>query len=297
MKWELFIQLADEAEKIQPEMVSLHASGEPLLHPQITKMVEELAKRGLATEIVTNGDFLTPELSLKLRDAGLKRLVVSHPAITPENWQACRNEKLSSQVHERIKEAVRVWQGYENLVTIRCLVFPDKVKRKGINTREFLKSWLDLPGVRNVEFWSYQPWPEHVLEEEIHSINLRPKTCSVALQTLFVSWDGKISPCSLDIHGKLVLGTFPKDSLVDLYNAKRLRKFRKQIVYKSKNRPAICKRCLITRTLPVLVDVHTEEYLQVDPSMRENWIKSKGRDCWLRLVRKENRRANPVSKN
>jgi radical SAM protein with 4Fe4S-binding SPASM domain len=297
MKWGLFIQLADEAEKMQPEMVSLHASGEPLLHPEITKMVEELAKRDLATEIVTNGDFLTPELSLKLRDAGLKRLVISHPAITSENWQACRDEIFFSHVDERIEEAVKIWQGSEDLVTIRCLVFPDKVKRKGINTREFLKKWLDLPGVRNVEFWSYQPWPEHVLEEEIHSIDLHPKTCSVALQTIFVSWDGKISPCSLDIHGKLALGTFPNNSLVDLYNAKVLRKFRKQIVSKSQKRPAICKGCLITRTLPVLVDVQTAEYQQIDPSMREDWIKAKGRECWLQLVRKESRRAKPVSKN
>ncbi len=297
MKWDVFIQLADEAEKLRPEMVSLHALGEPLLHPEIANMVKELTKKRLATEIVTNGDLLTPVLSGKLRDAGLKRLVISHPAITPENWEACRNEQFSPQVDERIEEAIKIWQGCDNLVTIRCLVFPDKVRRKGINTREFLKKWIDLPGVRNIEFWSYQPWPEHVLEEEIHSIDLRPKTCSVALQNIFVSWDGKISPCSFDIHGKLALGTFPKDSLIGLYNAKILRKFRKQTIYKSKKRPAICRRCLITRTQPVLVDVQTEEYFRVDPFLRENWIKAKGRDCWLRLVRKDIQRVQSVSGN
>jgi radical SAM protein with 4Fe4S-binding SPASM domain len=286
MEWDLFIQLAEEAEKIRPVSVSLHAHGEPLLHPHIAEMVEELSKRDLVTEIVTNGDFLTPELSRKLLDAGLHRLVISHPAISPENWQICRNEPFSPQIDERIREAIRIWQGTENRVTLRCLVFADKVQQKAKATREYIRKWLDTPGVREVEFWLYQPWPDHVLETELRCIHRDPKVCSVALQTLFVSWKGDISPCSFDIHGELVLGTFPEVSLRSLYNSKKLRVFRRQTIRRSTFRPPVCKKCLVNRVPAVLAQIHSEDFLQIDPSLRDKWIKQRGTECWLQLVQK-----------
>jgi radical SAM protein with 4Fe4S-binding SPASM domain len=287
MSWDLFIQLADEAEKIHPSSVSLHAHGEPLLHPRIAEMVEELAKRGLDTEIVTNGDFLTPELSLKLLKAGLQRLVISHPTISPENWQACRNEPFSPRIDEKIKDAIKIWQGEKNKITLRCLVFPDKVPQKVKSTREYIRKWIEIPGVREVEFWLYQPWPDHVLEEELLCIHSAPKVCSVGLQTLLVSWKGEVSPCSFDIHGELNLGTYPDASLQGLYNSKKLRQFRRQTMRCSSARPIVCKKCLITRVPMVLAHACCDDYLKIDPSLRDAWIKKMGRDCWLQLVQKK----------
>ena len=286
MEWDLFIQLADEAEKIRPSSVSLHAHGEPLLHPRIAEMVKELTKRGLVTEIVTNGDFLTPDLSRKLLNAGLNRLVISHPAISPENWQACRDEPFIPQIDERIMEAVKIWQGVENRITLRCLVFTDRVQQKVKGTREYIRKWLKTPGVREVEFWLYQPWPDHVLENELRYIHRNSKVCSVALQALLVSWKGEISPCSFDIHGDLVLGTFPDVSLQNLYNSRKLRKFRRQTVRRSTSRPITCKKCLVNRVPAVLAHVHSEDYLKIAPSLRDEWIKKKGLECWLRLAQK-----------
>jgi radical SAM protein with 4Fe4S-binding SPASM domain len=287
MDWDLFIQLADEAEKIHPLSVSLHAHGEPLLHPRIAEMVGELTKRGLDTEIVTNGDFLTPELSLKLLKAGLQRLVISHPTISPENWQACRDEPFSPRFDEKIKDAIIIWQGEKNRITLRCLVFPDKVPQKVKSTREYIRKWIEIPGVREVEFWLYQPWPDHVLEEELRCIHRDPKVCSVGLQTLLVSWKGEVSPCSFDIHGELVLGTYPDASLQGLYNSKKLRKFRQQTIRCSAARPIVCKKCLVTRVPVVLAHVFSDDYLQIDPPLRDEWIKKMGRECWLELVRKK----------
>jgi radical SAM protein with 4Fe4S-binding SPASM domain len=286
MDWSLFQGLADEALKIRPLSVSLHAHGEPLLHPQISEMIIELTKRGLATEIVTNGDLLTPELSRKLLNTGLGRLVISHPSISPENWQACRNESFFPQIDERIMEAIKIWRDAGDKIALRCLVFPDKVPQKVKSVRDYLKKWLETSGVGEVEFWLYQPWPDHVLEDEIHRIHVKPKVCSVALQTLLVSWKGEISPCSFDFHGNLALGKFPDISLLDLYNSKSLRKFRRQTIRCSASRPTACKKCLVNRVPAVFANVHSNDYRKIEPSLQDQWIKKKGLECWLRLVRK-----------
>lgn len=284
MKWEMFLQLADEAEKIRPQTVSLYAHGEPLLHPQITLMVEELHKRGLVTELVTNGDFLTPEISAKLQTSGLQRLIISHPAISPENWHVCRDEPFSPNIDERLKAAVEIWQHAENKVTFRCLVFKDKVPNKVRSTREYIQKWLETPGVREVEFWLYQPWPDHVLEDELLYIHRNSKICSLSLQTLMVSWNGKISPCPYDIHGDLVLGQMPEVSLQRIFSSGELRKFRQQTIRRSRFRPIVCKKCLINRVSAVHTHVSSEEYMQTNPPFRDEWIKKVGRECWLQLV-------------
>jgi radical SAM protein with 4Fe4S-binding SPASM domain len=284
MEWDLFIRLADEAEKIRPSSVSLHAHGEPLLHPRIAEMVKELTKRGLVTEIVTNGDFLTPELSTKLLNAGLNRLVISHPAISPDNWQECRDEPFSPAIDARIKDAIKIWQGVENGITLRCLVFTDKVRQKAKDTREYIRKWIVTPGVRKVEFWRYQPWPDHVLENEIKCINRDPKICSVALQTLLVSWKGEISPCSFDIHGELVLGTYPDVSLQSLYNSKKMQKFRRETIRRSNSRPLVCKKCLVNRVPVSLALVDSNEFLQTPFLSRDEWIEKTGEECWTQLT-------------
>jgi hypothetical protein len=95
-----------------------------------------------------------------------------------------------------------------------------------------------------------------------------------------------MSPCSFDIHGELVLGTFPEVSLQSFYDSKKLREFRRQTMRRDTSRPSVCKKCLVNRVPAVLAQVHSKDYLQIDPPFRDKWIRKKGVDCWLQLVQK-----------
>jgi hypothetical protein len=95
-----------------------------------------------------------------------------------------------------------------------------------------------------------------------------------------------MSPCSFDIHGELVLGTFPEVSLRSFYNSKKLREFRRQTMRRSTSRSSVCKKCLVNRVPAVLAQVYSNDYLQIDPSYRDKWIKKRGVECWLQLVQK-----------
>ena len=48
--------------------------GEPLMHPDIIKMITKMKKLGSRVELITNGTLLSEELSIKLVKAGLDKL-------------------------------------------------------------------------------------------------------------------------------------------------------------------------------------------------------------------------------
>jgi MoaA/NifB/PqqE/SkfB family radical SAM enzyme len=295
MEWELFQQLALEAENLQPEVVNLYAHGESFLHPRIVDMVSELHSRGLFTEIVTNGELLTVGLSQRLADAGLDKLIISHPAISPENWQECRDESYTPQVDDRIAEAVTLWGERGKEVALRCLIFKENVPEKIQSVRAYLRRWLAQPAVSEIEFWLYQPWPDHVLEEHIPYMYEKPQVCWLALDSLHVSWNGTISPCPYDTNGELAQGRFPDASLAEAYSSSGMCFFRKQTVRRSKKRPLYCRNCLINRVPASFSVINTREYHTISADKKEEWLKETGRDCWLQLIQKvpgHNKRKN-----
>jgi len=77
MSLDLVEKIASELEELQYQgAVVLSGYGEPLLHPEITAIVERL-NRNIRTEIVTNGDLLTPDLVAKLSINGPPYFIVS----------------------------------------------------------------------------------------------------------------------------------------------------------------------------------------------------------------------------
>lgn len=247
MRWELFEHLADQAAQLRPERVCLHAFGEPLLHPRIVDMVELLHRRGLAAELVTNGELLTPELARGLRQAGLCELGISHPNLSPRNYLACRGKPAPPDIDARIARAVAEWEGCDRRVSIRCLTIKKLLSKGAPETAVFLDRWLATPGVSIVALHGYLPWPKHVCPELIDFLLARPRRCQVGMRSLSVLWDGVVTACSYDVDAEVALGQVPRDSLTGLYNGAALRRLRRLWMKRSPHLPALCRHCLVPR--------------------------------------------------
>lgn len=247
MSWGLFQHLADQATQLRPERVCLHAFGEPLLHPRIVDMVELLHRRGLAAELVTNGELLTPELARGLRQAGLCELGISHPNLSPRNYQVCRGKPAPPDIDARIAKAVAEWEGCNRRVSIRCLTIKKLLSKGAPETAAFLDRWLTTPGVSVVAFHGYLPWPKHVCPDLIDFLVARPRRCQVGMRSLSVLWDGVVTACSYDVDAEAAVGRVPRDSLISLYNCSALRALRRHWMKRSRHLPALCRRCLVPR--------------------------------------------------
>ena len=65
--------------------VVLFSGGEPLLRPDIFKLIAHAAGRKLRAVVSTNGTRITPELALRLREAGLSYVGISLDGLEPTN--------------------------------------------------------------------------------------------------------------------------------------------------------------------------------------------------------------------
>ena len=78
MTIELGQKMAEELASIDYQgAVTFSGYGEPLLHPEISDLIGQFTSRGVRTEVVTNGDPLTPELIQEISGSGPVFFVVS----------------------------------------------------------------------------------------------------------------------------------------------------------------------------------------------------------------------------
>src|SRR5436189_5614248 len=61
------------------------SGGEPLLHPEIEKIIARIRHHGTIAGIITNGYLLTPKKITALNEAGLEHLQISIDNVTPDD--------------------------------------------------------------------------------------------------------------------------------------------------------------------------------------------------------------------
>jgi MoaA/NifB/PqqE/SkfB family radical SAM enzyme len=77
------IDRIDHLARLGTAIVTL-SGGEPLLHPEVEKIVRRIRHHGMIAGIITNGFLLTPKKIAALNDAGLEHLQISIDNVTPD---------------------------------------------------------------------------------------------------------------------------------------------------------------------------------------------------------------------
>ncbi|MBI4473073.1 MAG: radical SAM protein [Acidobacteria bacterium] len=74
----------DRLAYLQTSIVTI-SGGEPLLHPEIDKIIQRIRKHGMLAGMITNGYLLTPKKIVALNKAGLDHLQISIDNIQPDD--------------------------------------------------------------------------------------------------------------------------------------------------------------------------------------------------------------------
>jgi MoaA/NifB/PqqE/SkfB family radical SAM enzyme len=89
MDYNLFVKAIDQLSEFAFD-VNLFLSGEPLLHPEIVRMISYAKLKGLKTVINTNATKLTGDLSAALLSNNLDRIVFSFDTPDRERYESIR---------------------------------------------------------------------------------------------------------------------------------------------------------------------------------------------------------------
>jgi MoaA/NifB/PqqE/SkfB family radical SAM enzyme len=81
---EEMIRRIDQLAALGTAIVTI-SGGEPLLHPEIEKIIERIRHHGMIAGMITNGYLLTPKKIVGLNDAGLEHLQISIDNLQPDD--------------------------------------------------------------------------------------------------------------------------------------------------------------------------------------------------------------------
>lgn len=233
--WNLFVKIIDEAAKHHLSSIKLNYRGEPLLHPDISKMVKYAKEKGiLEVQFNSNGVLLNEKKAKELIEAGLDRIIFSFDGATKETYEKIRRGAIFEKVVNNIKNLVslRNEKGLKRpLVRVQMVKMPENKKE----VEDFIRFWLPIVNRAAV---STERNPLGAKKKEIEHF-----PCSQIWQRLMICWDGEVRMCCGDWYGEYVLGNVKEKSIYDIWQGRKLDRVRKLHSQGNFDKLPLCARC------------------------------------------------------
>ena len=110
MKKELAINLINQAGELNVPSMKFNWRGEPLLNPNIDKIINHAKKKGILETIInSNATMLTEQMSVKLINSGLDYLIYSFDGGKKESYETMRPGRFKENKFEQIIENIRTF--------------------------------------------------------------------------------------------------------------------------------------------------------------------------------------------
>lgn len=255
MAFDLYKKVVDEL-TLFPEKVKvlrIVGIGEPLLHRNIAGMVAYAVQKGVANkvEILTNASLLTPRLSDALISAGLSRLVVSIQGTSKEKYlRVCGADiefdafvsnlkyffENRGSAHVYVKIVDSALDGEADEKKFRE-IFGDICDTLAIEHTVPIHSGVDYKTVLEGREMSKTQFGLPVSEMKI---------CPQPFFHMQVNPDGKVVPCYSFEYPEIV-GDCNSESMLEIWNGKKFREFRRKMLDGVRNTCKICADCTISK--------------------------------------------------
>jgi radical SAM protein with 4Fe4S-binding SPASM domain len=251
MPFALFKKIADDLchfpKKI--EVLRLYKDGEPLLNKNFVDMIKYSKDINCSNRIdtTTNAALLTPELGKQIANAGLDRINISIEGINNEQYKDFSNVNFEfSRVLNNVREFYENKKDCEMLVKINGDHLSDKDKEI------FLDLFGDITDKIYIEH-VMSCWPNFDLEDHgvkvnnIKGIYGQPikevDICPYVFYSFAINSDGLISVCFLDWARKMIVGDVNKEKIIDIWNGKKMKSYRKFMLNGKRKAHPECSNC------------------------------------------------------
>ena len=217
------------------EFISLASRGEPLLCPDIKKMLLYTKDKFLNLKINTNASLLDESMSHAILESGVKTLVFSADAADSKLYSQLRvNGKLEKIVKNIEKFQEIKTKHYNSKIITRVSGVKVNEKQK---FEEMDKLWGNL--VDQVAFVNYIPWENVYQSKELDIVT----PCSDLWRRMFIWWNGDTNPCDVDYKSKLKVGNINDNAINVLWNSEKYMSFRNKHNMKKRGEVSPCNRC------------------------------------------------------
>ena len=278
LKFENFKKIFDE---IRVPYLNLTGLGEPFMNPEIYKIIRYARKKGSLVKIDTNATLLNKENIKRLIYSNPSFISVSIDGMTKKSYESIRKGANFEKVIVNLKNLVsyRNFMKSKTQIQLFFVLQKDNVKdlipflkfaeslgvevvngtvaisfgtaenknKREIKKEEIEKVKRDLKiarqqlkikiNIENIDDFLENP--------DMQEQRLSKKPCFYPWYNPCITWDGYVVPCDLYCDNEIVFGNAFEKPFMKIWNNKKARSFRKQLL---KKRIGVCARCCVDET-------------------------------------------------
>jgi MoaA/NifB/PqqE/SkfB family radical SAM enzyme len=263
-----FVKLLDTLKGVR--RIWLSGQGEPLLHPDLARMIRACTDRGIGDTIVhTNGMLLSGSVADGIAASGLGELRVSIDGGSAADMEYLRDGSSL----ERVLENARLFAARG---TTRTSFYTVLNRRNHADAHHLLRLAAEA-GVPRIYFVETVPFRDESTEREIYDrreyqfgslapairaetlaairkealrhgvdaiIDLKwyRKRCFEPFQKLYVDFSGNVTPCCR-IHNEVFVGNILKDGLAGSWYSRAMEEWRDDLLHRGRHRRICVERC------------------------------------------------------
>lgn len=213
--------------------ITMTGNGEPLLNPNIYKMIEHAVKEGFVVGIITNGTALTRGNAAKLINTGIHRVQISFDSVFRDAFNDSYNSPVGAISYEATFKKVlefiymaRVGNFKSSPFITIAAVMTDKVKEKNETTKRF---WQSVPVDNYYEGELLTLQTDSGTFNDSEELEEKWKVCVNPFTSLKINADGSVNACIQDFSNKYSIGSVKDGSLLEIINSEKALKLRRAL--------------------------------------------------------------------
>lgn len=230
------------------DYVYLHVKGEPLLHPDLNKILDLCQKHHKKVNITTNGTLLK-EKQQELKNQVVRQINIS---LHSENQKENYLEDIFQTV-DNLKDKIvvyRFWTMEDNILDKKSTEIVEKIKNYYHLSSEIVdkikkENHIKIRDNLYIDKANEFVWPN--LENDY--INEKGY-CYALKDQLAILVDGTVVPCCLDSNGVINLGNIYQNTLEEIINSNRYQEIKKGFLNRRVSEK-LCKHCSFKERLEI----------------------------------------------
>jgi len=220
--FDLFKHIVDEIMD-RTELVFPWGLGEPLINPDIFRMIRYCKDAGLCTVVSTNATLLNEERGRLLIESGLDHLILAFDGTTPEVYEKYRRNAKFDKVRENILRFLALKQQLKSeiFVVMQMVRLPENAHQ----VKDYHRMW-EIEGVNEVRIKEDETvFPDVALEERANHRRQRHPCYQLWQGPAHVNYQGDFRPCC-HMYNTDPVGNVRDHSIYELWNSEAMQALR-----------------------------------------------------------------------
>lgn len=237
--------------------INYYFQGEPFLHPDFLKLIEQAKSHRIFTSTSTNAHFIDAKKAKEIVESGLDQLIISIDGLTQETYENYRihgklskviqgteflieaKKKLKSQTPHLIFQFLAVKPNEHEIPEVYALgekMGVDEVRIKTAQLYDYKNGNPLMP--ENEEYARYKK-----LSDGTYTLKYKTgNRCWRMWSGCVLTWDGKVVPCCFDKDAQHQFGDISTVDFKTIWKSKPYNGFR-QAILSHRNQIDICQNC------------------------------------------------------